>query len=352
MTRKSETLRDGASVNGSSPVSREEAQQATMHLFRSIRAGRAWVRDHQTIAPAPQHAACVTMRAGDGSPPIFMLPGAPGSVLQLGPLAAALPGTMPVYAIKPRGLEKGEAPCESIAEMAEYSIDAIRAVWPRDPYLLVGYSAGGLVALETAQQLTAAGEEVQLLVLIDTSPSRRSWPLRCHAEILARLTWYAFRSLWQYKPSELTLELRRGLGTFFRYLAESGVTVLPSQSLPAEGWSGASRRLYEATYKAGESYRPARYRGKVVYMQPETLYKLQPRSPELAWRKYLTDLKICKVPGSHLGMLQSGSTVIGEQIGDALAQALGSPHSRPGSLDQGSGIRQTGTQLHQPSMGS
>jgi thioesterase domain-containing protein len=56
----------------------------------------------------------------------------------------------------------------------------MRKVQPRGPYLLGGYSFGGLAAYEIARHLRAAGEEVALLVLFDTAnpakPARvRSW---------------------------------------------------------------------------------------------------------------------------------------------------------------------------------
>ena len=63
-----------------------------------------------------------------------------------GPLASAIPAAMRVYAIKPQGLDDGAEPCRTIREMAEYSIGVMRAVRPQGPYLVAGYSAGGLVA--------------------------------------------------------------------------------------------------------------------------------------------------------------------------------------------------------------
>jgi thioesterase domain-containing protein len=54
--------------------------------------------------------------------------------------------------------------------MAAYYVDAIRRFRPRGPYRLGGWSFGGVVAWEMARQLRAAGEAVDLLALLDTSP--------------------------------------------------------------------------------------------------------------------------------------------------------------------------------------
>ena len=56
----------------------------------------------------------------------------------------------------------------SVETMAKHLISELRQVRPSGPYYLMGYSFGGIVAYEMAQQLTAAREEVPLLALLDT----------------------------------------------------------------------------------------------------------------------------------------------------------------------------------------
>jgi thioesterase domain-containing protein len=48
------------------------------------------------------------------------------------------------------------------------TLRVIRVVQPEGPYAIGGWSFGGLVALEMAQQLSARGEGVALLALLDT----------------------------------------------------------------------------------------------------------------------------------------------------------------------------------------
>ena len=55
-------------------------------------------------------------------------------------------------------------------EMAAEYVAAVREIQPQGPYLLGGWSAGGLVALEMAQQLLAQGEPIHMLALLDTIP--------------------------------------------------------------------------------------------------------------------------------------------------------------------------------------
>ena len=43
--------------------------------------------------------------------------------------------------------------------MAAWYVKEIRGVQPQGPYLLGGWSMGGLIALEAARQLNAAGQD-------------------------------------------------------------------------------------------------------------------------------------------------------------------------------------------------
>jgi thioesterase domain-containing protein/aryl carrier-like protein len=65
-------------------------------------------------------------------------------------------------------------PVKIIRDGAAQCIEALRQIQPAGPYHLVGFCSGGIVALEIANQLLRRGEEVGLLVLMDTAtPS--SW---------------------------------------------------------------------------------------------------------------------------------------------------------------------------------
>jgi len=95
-------------------------------------------------------------------------------VLNLRHLAAHLGSDQPVYAIQAKGLYGEDAPHRRFEEMAEDYLRELRDVQPEGPYLLGGFSGGGITAFEMAQQLTAQGEEVAALVMLDSIPS--TWP--------------------------------------------------------------------------------------------------------------------------------------------------------------------------------
>lgn len=75
----------------------------------------------------------------------------------------------PFYGFFHQGNDGSPMQYKFIDEIASHYLKELRAEKPTGPYLLCGYSIGGLIAYEMAQQLTQIGAEVGLLVLIDTS---------------------------------------------------------------------------------------------------------------------------------------------------------------------------------------
>jgi aspartate racemase len=97
-------------------------------------------------------------------PPVFLLHGS-------GELWRQLDRDHPVYGGRSHGLDGWRAP-SSVGEMARDYVVEIRMVQPEGPYCIGGFSFGGLLAFEVAQQLKRQGQEVSLLILLDpTTPS-------------------------------------------------------------------------------------------------------------------------------------------------------------------------------------
>jgi thioesterase domain-containing protein len=110
------------------------------------------------------------MHDRDGGPgtPFFLVAGMFGNVLNLRHLAQLLGGDRPFWGLQARGLYGDEAPHDRLPEAAAGIIAEMRQVHPEGPFLLGGFSGGGLTAWEIARQLEAEGHEVPLLALLDT----------------------------------------------------------------------------------------------------------------------------------------------------------------------------------------
>src|SRR5262249_17629211 len=86
-------------------------------------------------------------------------------------LARFLGEDQPFYALPPHGLDGEPAP-QSIEAMAADHLETLRAAQPSGPYLLGGHCNGALVAWEMARRLRAAGQAVDLLILVEPPPPR------------------------------------------------------------------------------------------------------------------------------------------------------------------------------------
>jgi acyl-CoA synthetase (AMP-forming)/AMP-acid ligase II/thioesterase domain-containing protein len=113
-------------------------------------------------------SSLVPMQPKGSKPPFFCVHPIGGSILWYYDLARHLGPDQPFYGLQALGLD-GKMPLHtSIETMAAHYVKELMTVQPHGPYYLGGYSFGGLVAFEMAQQLRCRGQEVALLALLDT----------------------------------------------------------------------------------------------------------------------------------------------------------------------------------------
>ncbi|GAB3350938.1 amino acid adenylation domain-containing protein [Lysobacter tyrosinilyticus] len=101
--------------------------------------------------------------------PLFCLHPIGGQATVYHALALQLADTCPVYGVQAVELVGGVSP-DSLEAITTLQTEAIRARQPRGPYRLLGWSTGGLFAAAVAERLTAEGEGVEYLGLLDTHP--------------------------------------------------------------------------------------------------------------------------------------------------------------------------------------
>jgi amino acid adenylation domain-containing protein len=137
---------------------------ALSELFRhpTIEALASVVRAGQGIS---SQQTLVELRSGTGTP-LFLVHPVDGGVMWYTGLAREL-GDRPVYGLQIDEATHSNRRERSIVEYARTYLAEIRAVQPRGPYLLGGWSMGALVAFEMASQLLDAGEAVSRVLLVE-----------------------------------------------------------------------------------------------------------------------------------------------------------------------------------------
>lgn len=128
--------------------------------------------------------ALVPIQPNGSKPPLFCIHPAGGVVFPYYTLAHFLGKDQPLYGIQDPSLYDTQSNPISIEAMATDYLEVIKNTQPKGPYQLLGWSVGGMVAYEMAQQLFRQGQSVALLIMLDTSapplripvtPPRRSF---------------------------------------------------------------------------------------------------------------------------------------------------------------------------------
>ena len=108
------------------------------------------------------------LQRGERGQPLFCVHPSAGFATCYASLIDALGSEWPVWGLNARGMEAGEVPHASVAEMVDCYIASIRAVQPHGPYRLLGWSTGGMIAHAIARYLEGEGEQVEFVALLDT----------------------------------------------------------------------------------------------------------------------------------------------------------------------------------------
>lgn len=238
-------------------------------------------------------------------PPLFVV--CPGTAWILFPLAKELGPDQPVFGLSEWGLPVAE-PVE-VGALARSYVRVVRQLQGRGPYHLGGVSAGGVVALEMACLLREGGQEVGMMMMLDT---------------LCRVgRWAPFWGLYGV--------VNRALGS--PLAAARGLARLARSRLPGYRPAQAIRRdageLIGGMRQASIRWQPRHYAGRVTYLWSLDTRILALRDPRRGWEKWCEELVVHRVPGFHHESLAPPNvSVAASIIGPCLANP---PSGRAGS---------------------
>jgi thioesterase domain-containing protein len=220
------------------------------------------------LVGAAHDRSLVTLQPRGDGPALFCISG----VEHYQALADQLAPTFPVHALF-TPLEASywsasrDTELPSVRDLAADYVQVMRAHQTAGPYLLAGFSFGGVIAYEMAQQLLAAGEDVPLLVILDSDPPRSAEksppgarssyfrPIRNSTRALLGLAQRIGASARLHDGAADTndvfqLRRERYLGAMHQYLADpyNGVALLIESAEepafdPGYGWDALIREL-------------------------------------------------------------------------------------------------------------
>jgi acyl transferase domain-containing protein/thioesterase domain-containing protein len=116
---------------------------------------------------APPTSVIVPIQPKGGRPPLFLIHGLLGTLNFFNDFVAHCEPDQPILGVQSQMLAGAKDPVMSMEELAQKYLTEIRIVQPHGPYYFLGYSFGGVLAFEMAQQLVTAGEPVGMLGMLD-----------------------------------------------------------------------------------------------------------------------------------------------------------------------------------------
>jgi amino acid adenylation domain-containing protein len=238
--------------------------------------------------------------------PFFCAHAAGGQVLGYLEVARRIGRDRPFYAFQATGIEENEEPLNRVEAMAASYIDAMKTVQPAGPYLLGGWSTGGVVAYEMARQLDEAGQAVSLLVLIDS------------------LAPQAFRQIARLDDEMVTLAFLQDLGLPLDVLGISADDLLPIKSedrlahavdaaknaglMPKDISLLRVQRLFtvfKSNIEAIREYSPLSNSCPITLLKAAERFGAQDFDPYTGWTELANQGVIAQeVPGNHYTMLK------------------------------------------------
>jgi acetoacetyl-CoA synthetase len=269
----------------------------------------------------PHFNPLVLLKPGTDAP-LFFVHGGAGGVQELFPLGKLVRSTRPIYAIQARGLDGADPPFDSLAQMASYYTDNIKDIQLRGPYLLAGYSFGGVVAFEMARQLRNAGEKVALLALLDSYTHPQHWPASCRVGVLCAKI--------KYRASLATrVPMRETINYYLRRLQDmTGASRrkyargLAPMSIADKQLLAAVSRVRDGCYVAWNQYRPNFYPGKITFLKAGRDWRW-PQDPGKIWRDLADEFEIHIVPGDHQEIVGLAAEHLARRISLCLEQTPG-----------------------------
>ena len=274
-----------------------------------------------------QESALLALQPNGFRRPLFLMPDATSEPYYFRSLAKHLGKDQPTLALRYRSISANGG-ARTVQEVAARCLEVMRPVQPMGPYCIAGHCFGGIVAFETARQLIAAGETVELLALLDaTTPGYPKAP--AHWRQYAR----TLRGVFTREPQP-GVSVRQAM-QHVRYLFARARLIGGARWRRRLATSPLATVLPQVTSEAGANETA----GRTYAPQPSPLRVLQfiaagqaldakiLADPRLEWRRFaLNGFEVREVPGDHVSMFAEPNV---QELAAQLRAALSSGGASP-----------------------
>ena len=238
--------------------------------------------------------------------PLFFVHPVGGNVLCYYELARHLGTDQPFYGLRSPGFYGESEPHTRIEEMAAHYIEALRAIQSEGPYLLGGWSMGGVVAFEMATQLQRQGHQVARLILLDSpAPVLSNNPIdvdeaRVLANLFRDMAHSAGKNLPVFHDNIEQLDPNEQLNYFLEQAKRTNL-IPPDVGLPQ---LRSLLQVFKSNIQATLKYVAPVYPNQIILLRASDRVSSELNDPTLGWDKLSSEpLEILNIPGNHYTML-------------------------------------------------
>jgi acetoacetyl-CoA synthetase len=251
-----------------------------------------------------------------------------------------LPEDLPVYGVRASVLDDEAVESISVEEMAEIYLKEIRAVQPKGPYRLCGFSFGGVMAFELARRFKEAGEEVEFLGILDaaTYALRLDWTARERLAQIGRRVSYRLSVLSNQGGWSLAAYLRQRAAIIRQqYLRRAKNEVHKGVA----NWIAPERRKAALVLqKSVLNYSPGPYSGSAVLFRSRDRRDIGDFDPQNGWGKLVSGpIDVYEFDGNHVTFIKEPTAL---QVADKLNELLGACDARADHLVESSVDKRSG----------
>jgi thioesterase domain-containing protein len=259
----------------------------------------------------------VVLKSGSSGKPFFLVHAIIAEHLSYLPLVKRLKIGRPIYGLRLPERDGVALTFGDLQTLARFHVEAICNIQPEGSYYLAGYSFGGGLALEIAQQLIAMGQKVALLAMIEAGPSSRAkrtpYDLcRTFLLFLRNIPYYVVDDLLTTRPTEMFLRVSRKA----RAIKRRVTSLLKTGRYPAPGtrledifelddFPESIWKVQEVNFQAARNYVCLPYPDRVILFRARTAPFFHSYERDLGWSSLARGgVRVKVIRGNHLSIIR------------------------------------------------
>jgi amino acid adenylation domain-containing protein len=284
------------------------------------------------------HSVVELRKQGERAPVYFLHGDLIGGGFYARDLARLVGAEHPFFVLPPTGMQ--DAALTTVEELATIHLRDLRKHRPHGPYVIGGFCIGALIAYEMAIRLTAEGEQVPWIALID--PQLPSKFLRAHYNFVQKLAakrsyndeeklakfafghkvLFRLREEWNAPLSEKMRFARRATGKLLhRHKGAPQPNGTPTTAAVGNGaFKDEEQRILAAFHWILSGYTPRPYKGAVTMFLTDEQHELTPFL-EQRWGDAAASLQVERIPGKHLDSITTNIELLARKLDNHLRAA-------------------------------